>query len=194
MEQSKEELYNLLKKEVKKANARISRIEKAFGEDSWGAKKIRPYLETEKLNAITEKGFITVRKSMTESQMKMVEKYVKKFNSYETSTIKGIKDVRQRTIESLRKHYNKPNLDISYSEAETLYELQNSSDYNWIFGYMTPSEFWNLCEECVNKNWSEDKWVEELMIHYIHEGNDEKMIAKCQALYRHIVQEIKKNR
>lgn len=30
MEQSKEELYNLLKKEVKKANARISRIEKSF--------------------------------------------------------------------------------------------------------------------------------------------------------------------
>ena len=78
MEQSKEELYNLLKKEVKKANARISRIEKAFGKDSWGVKRIRPYLETEKLNAITEKGFIAVRKSMTETQMKMLEKYLNK--------------------------------------------------------------------------------------------------------------------
>lgn len=194
MEQSKEELYNLLKKEVKKANARISRIEKAFGEDSWGVKKIRPYLETEKLNAITEKGFITVRKSMTESQMKMVEKYVKRFNSYETSTIKGIKDVRQRTIESLRKYYSKPNLDISYSEAETLYELQNSSDYNWIFNYMSPSEFWNFVEEAVDENWTEEQFVNELMIHYIQEGNDEQMIAKCQALYNHIVQEVKINR
>lgn len=194
MEQSKEELYNLLKKEVKKANARISRIEKAFGEDSWGAKKIRPYLETEKLNAITEKGFITVRKSMTESQMKMVEKYVKRFNSYEISTIKGIKDVRQRTIESLRKYYSKPKLDISFSEAETLYELQNSNDYDWIFNYMTPSEFWNFVEEAVNENWTEEEFVNELMIHYIQEGNDEQMIAKCQALYNHIVKEIKMNR
>lgn len=195
MEQSKEELYNLLKKEVKKANARISRIEKAFGEDSWGVKRIRPYLETEKLNAITEKGFITVRKSMTESQMKMLEKYLNKFNNdYETSTIKGIKDVRQRTIESLRKYYKKPNLDISYEEAETLYELQNSSDYNWIFNYMTPSEFWNFVEEAVDENWSEEQFVNELMIHYIQEGNDEQMIAKCQALYNHIVREVKMNR
>lgn len=194
MEQNKEELYNLLKKEVKKANMRIARIEKAFGEDSWGAKKIRPYLETEKLNAITEKGFITVRKSMTESQMKMVEKYVKRFNSYEISTIKGIKDVRQRTIESLQKYYSKPNLTISYEEAETLYELQNSNDYNWIFKYMNPSEFWNFVEECIDENWTEEQFVDELIVHYIQEGNDQQMIAKCQALYNHIVQDIKQNR
>ena len=194
MEQNKEELYNLLKKEVKKANMRIARIEKAFGEDSWGAKQIRPYLETEKLNAITEKGFITVRKSMTESQMRMVEKYVKRFNSYETSTIKGIKDVRKRTIESLRKYYSKPDLDITYEEAETLYELQNSNDYNWIFKYMNPSEFWNFVEEAVDENWTEEQFVNELMVHYIQEGNDQQMIARCQALYNHIVQEIKQNR
>ena len=49
-------LFNLLKKEAKKANQRILRLERLTGQTStFATKQLYDYLDSEKLNALTAK-------------------------------------------------------------------------------------------------------------------------------------------
>lgn len=62
MDDKTKDLYNKLRKEVKRANQRLVRLERAFGKDKWGAKTLKGMLETDTLNAWTSSGRVTIRK------------------------------------------------------------------------------------------------------------------------------------
>lgn len=200
-------LYSVLQKEIRKANQRIDRIEKNFGEDSWAVKRLKPKLEIEKLNAINERGHVQIRKDMTIAELRNVLKSVRQFNNSETATVRGIKDVRKRTIDTLSKSLNeslnpknKPKLNISYDEAEVLYDVLKDKDYKWIFeekkGDTNPSDFWNLVETYVNKNYSKQQVVDDLARYVKNNKNwkDTYYTAKLTAIYNNIVEPIKKSR
>ena len=122
--EEEQELFNELKKLSKTANQRIVRLEREFGKDTWGTKYLKEKLATEPLQAWTISGRVKANKSMTVTQMKATIKETKKFlDNTSISTKRGIKKAKQKAIKTLKTRFSTDVSDISYEEAEALYNL-----------------------------------------------------------------------
>ena len=180
--QSKEELYSELKKEVKKANQRIARIEKTFGKaESWAVRKLISRIDIEPLQAWSSRERIKINSKMNINQLRRIQRATELFLSSNTSKIRGIK----AQIKSIKQGFIK-NLDITDEEAERIYQAFNEDLTSWIFRYIDPSTFWALVEEAKETNISKKSFIE-MLKDYIDFGNDLDIIEKLESIYERYV-------
>lgn len=184
------ELFAEIKKLGKRANQRIVRLERQFGKDKWAVKELRDKLDTIKLDAWTETGRVKYNKSMTIDQMRAVKKFLNNFLNAKTSTKKGIKETRQNQINAIRKRYNREidETTFTYEDAENIYQIFESKDYDWIYEYFTPSQFDERVITAIEKRASLTNWFEMLESHSSININDVDMQAKCEVLYNKFVE------
>ncbi len=178
---TEEQFYNQLKKEVKRANQRLVRLERKFGENKWASKKLRDYLDTEKLNAWTKSSRVRINKSMSFEQLKAIEKQVDKFLKARTSTVRGV----NLQIKMIKGGFEK-NLDISKEEAESIYQAFEDDLLKWIFQYIEPSEFWAIMQEAKEYHYTKTKFINTIK-QYIDFGNDLDIKEKLIAIYERYV-------
>lgn len=184
MTQEERKQYIELKKEVHKANLRIAKIEKVYGKGSWAIKKLYNYLDTEYLNAITKKGYISLKMSFSATEIRAVRKAVRRFLNSKTSTLRGIK----KQISKIKKGI-KEKIDVTDKEAEVLYETFNEDLFRWIFQYIEPSDFWDLLMEAKDFNYSYNSFEMGLfslskdLRYLVQEMNDLDVKEKLQAIY-----------
>ena len=188
--QEQKELYEELKKLAKRANQRIVRLEREFGKDKWSVKNLRDRLDTQKLNAWTKTGRIKYNKSMSITELRAVTKATKQFLNSQTSTKRGIKQVRKKQIESLRISLSTDEKEFTFEEAETFYRLFEDTDYTFfIRKYDIPASAFNdLIQEAKEYNNTFDDFLENLEI-YITIGNDKELLTRAQAIYEKYVKE-----
>ena len=188
--QEQKELYEELKKLAKRANQRIVRLEREFGKDKWSVKNLRDRLDTQKLNAWTKTGRIKYNKSMSITELRAVTKATKQFLNSQTSTKRGIKQVRKKQIESLRISLSTDEKEFTFEEAETFYRLFEDTDYTFfIRKYDIPASAFNdLIQEAKEYNNTFDNFLENLEI-YITIGNDKELLTRAQAIYEKYVKE-----
>lgn len=188
--QEQKELYEELKKLAKRANQRIVRLEREFGKDKWAVKNLRDRLDTQKLNAWTKTGRIKYNKSMNITELRAVIKATKQFLNSQTSTKRGIKQVRKKQIESLRISLSTDEKEFTFEEAETFYRLFEDTDYTFfIRKYDIPASAFNdLIQEAKEYNKTFDDFLENLEI-YITIGNDKELLTRAQAIYEKYVKE-----
>lgn len=186
--QEQKELYEELKKLAKRANQRIVRLEREFGKDKWAVKNLRDRLDTEKLNAWTKTGRIKYNKSMSITELRAVTKATKQFLNSQTSTKRGIQQVRKKQIESLRISLSTDEKEFTFEEAETFYRLFEDTDYTFfIRKYDIPASAFNdLIQEAKEYNNTFDDFLENLEI-YITIGNDKELLTRAQAIYEKYV-------
>lgn len=186
--QEQKELYEELKKLAKRANQRIVRLEREFGKDKWAVKNLRDRLDTQKLNAWTKTGRIKYNKSMSITELRAVTKATKQFLNSQTSTKRGIKQVRKKQIESLRISLSTDEKEFTFEEAETFYRLFEDTDYTFfIRKYDIPASAFNdLIQEAKEYNNTFDDFLENLEI-YITIGNDKELLTRAQAIYEKYV-------
>lgn len=180
------QLYNDLKKLVKRANQRLVRLERAFGTDTWGMKRVRDKLDIEPLKAWTSKGRIRLNKSYNIQQLNAIKNITEKFLSWETSTVSGVKNIRKRAIKSLAKKLSTEEKEVTYEDAETYYELFEEEEWKWVLRYMTESEYYGMVQDAKEDNDTEEQWVERFKT-VVDFGNDldfkERVI---QLYYKHV--------
>ena len=188
--QEQQKLYEELKKLAKRANQRIVRLEREFGKDKWAVKNLRDRLDTQKLNAWTKTGRIKYNKSMTITELRAVIKATKQFLNSQTSTKRGIKQVRKKQIESLRISLSTDEKEFTFEEAETFYRLFEDTDYTFfIRKYDIPASAFNdIIQEAKEYNNTFDDFLENLEI-YITIGNDKELLTRAQAIYEKYVKE-----
>ena len=188
--QEQKELYEELKKLAKRANQRIVRLEREFGKDKWAVKNLRDRLDTEKLNAWKKTGRIKYNKSMSITELRAVIKATNQFLNSQTSTKRGIKQVRKKQIESLRISLSTDEKEFTFEEAETFYRLFEDTDYTFfIRKYDIPASAFNdLIQEAKEYNNTFDDFLEKLEI-YIIIGNDKELLTRAQAIYEKYVKE-----
>lgn len=180
IEQSAEEkkLYSDVKKLVKRANQRLLRIEREFGEQGlFAARQLYSYLDTNELQARTKTGRVRLSKGFTLMQLMAVRKAVLNYLSDETSRVAGarqyIKDVSK-----------KAGFEFDYKQAETIYRARK--DYQWIYEYIPASEFWNNVQVAKKQGWDSEEFIEQLRA--INEKlNDESFKEDLEALYLYCV-------
>lgn len=188
--QEQQKLYEELKKFAKRANQRIVRLEREFGKDKWAVKNLRDRLDTQKLNAWTKTGRIKYNKSMTITELRAVIKATKQFLNSQTSTKRGIKQVRKKQIESLRISLSTDEKEFTFEEAETFHRLFEDTDYTFFIRKydISASAFNDLIQEAKEYNNTFDDFLENLEI-YITIGNDKELLTRAKAIYEKYVKE-----
>ena len=185
-----QKLYEELKKLAKRANQRIVRLEREFGKDKWSVKNLRDRLDTQKLNAWTKTGRIKYNKSMTITELRAVIKATNQFLNSQTSTKRGIKQVRKKQIEGIKRSMSIDDEEFTYEEAESLYRLFEDTDFTYFVPkYFTASEFWSLIQEAKEQNVDENGFIE-LIEMYLTVGTDAEMLMRVKAIYdKYLVRE-----
>lgn len=176
-EPTNEALFSELKKLAKKANQRILRLERLTGQTgTFATKQLYDYLDSETLQAATAKGRIAVRKSFDETQMKAIIKAINQF-------LEGVSTVSK--VKQVTKEFSKEaGVGLSYTQANTYYQAQHN--YQWIYKYLTPSEFWELARECVKEGWSESTFIDKIMVYITDRSLDELLKIDLINLYKYI--------
>lgn len=178
---AKEDLYQELQKEIRKANQRLDRIEKTFGKDSWGSKTLRGQLASEKLNkAISKTGKIKIDKTMSEAQLKGVQKAVGQFLKHsKSSTVSGIKS----TIKS-QKAGIKRGMNISDEDVDEIYSYFENDDFRFLVDRYKEysSDFINLMQEAKEKNWSKGDFEDQMQM-ILNYSNDSELKQRVENIY-----------
>lgn len=170
-------LFNDMKRLAKKANQRILRLERLTGQTgTFATKQLYDYLDSEMLQAVTPKGRIAVRKSFSETQMKAIIKATNQF----LEGVSSVADVKKETAYQSKQ----AGVQLSYTQANTYYQAQ--SNYQWIYKYLTPSEFWDIARECVKEGWSESTFIDNIMVYITDRSLDELLKIDLINLYEYI--------
>lgn len=109
--------------------------------------------------------------------MKSVIKATRNFLKQDTSRVAGVKAFQKQVS-------TKSGKKVSYKQANTLYQAQ--TNYNWIYQYLSPSEFWDFARECVKEGWSEETFIDNIMVYIMDRSLDEVLRVDLQNLYDYI--------
>lgn len=173
-------LFNELNKLAKRANHRLLRIERLTGKkETFASKQLYDYLSSSNLNALSKTGRIRVSKKYSMNQMRAVIKATKQYLASPTSTIKGIKQYKQKVSDQA-------GMEIDFEKADVLFQAR--SNYTWIYEYMTPSEFWAFVRVAKEYGWNKETFVNELL-NYIDEIPDELLKNRIRDLYDYVMGE-----
>ena len=187
MTEEQAELFRELIKLSKRANQRLVRLERAFGKDTWASRKLKNRLDIEPLQAWTKTGRVRVNKSMTITQLRATIKATNQFLNSQTSTVGGIKKVREKQIKSISKSLGTEEVDLTYEDAETLYRMFEDTDFTFFVPqYLSASEFWAEIESAKEQNSDINDFTNSIR-KYIEFGNDLDMLVRIRAIYEKYV-------
>lgn len=170
------------RKLVDQANRRLKGLNNAGYKGTWASKKLINRLDTKKLKAWGKGGKIKVNKELNNTQLLSIQKAVNQFLTSKTSTVKGIKKVRDATIDSIKATLSSEKRGkVTEADAEFYYEMFESDDFNYFADKIGASTLWQLIDESIEKNDSEEDWINRLS-RYIT-LNDLDMREKAIRLY-----------
>ena len=158
-----EDLLRDINKLKRQANRQIKDIEKNIGENAWAVKKLRDRLEAEPVKAFSEHHNVLANKKMSIVQLRAVNKALLQFMSSRTSTVSGIKEVRNEVIQKISKTLSEDRgRNISYSEAETLYNMFTDDDTDDFIREIGASEFWTIIENAKEAGDAEEQFADRI--------------------------------
>ena len=160
-ELKKEDLLREINKIKRQANKQIKDIEKAVGANTWAVRKLRDKLDTETVKAFSQHHNVLANKSMSITQLRAVNKALQQFMLSRTSTVSGIEEVRQEVISSISRTISEDRgRNISYDEAETLYNMFTDTDTDELIKDMGASAFWDIIESSKEASDNEDQFAD----------------------------------
>ena len=172
-----------LQKLIKRANQRIVRIEQRYGKDRWAVKSLKANLDNDLLNAWTQKGRICIPKNASEDDKEKIKLITEKFLSSSISSLKGIKSRVSDIKKTIKEKGKRNDIEISDDEAETIYELLNDEDMNWLMSETRlASDVWVFIAEAKDKRESKNEFTLRVL-NYINNTNDEDAKEKLERIY-----------
>lgn len=153
--------YDKLKKNVIKANKAISRIEKQYGESSWGVNRLYSKIDNDLVKGVTKTGKIRLNKNMSDIQLRAIEKATENFlTNKKTSTLTGIKSTIKEVKSSLKATYGDMGNKLTNKEVNKLYDLVEDKDKRIITEQLGASEVWATMIEAKERGLSENEFIE----------------------------------
>ena len=182
---------NRLEKEtrklVSKANARLDSLQRRYKKGTWASKKLANRLSSNKMKMWTNKGKIRVGKNPTKQQLIALNKSITQFLQSSTSTKKGIKATREKTIESLRGTLSTDIEEMSYEDAEKFYEMFGNNDFQTLADKIGSSALQVCIEDAIEQGDSESDFIKRLEWYGGVAMNDLDMREAAQRLYEKYV-------
>lgn len=128
-QQQYEKDYKIALKQVQKVNQRLKSLERQYakGKGTWSVKLLRDKLDTDKIGA-WKNNRLTISKDMTRTQLIAIQKETSRFLIRKTSTKKGVKEVREKTKESLYKTLKLQDDDLTIEDIDDFYSIIGDED------------------------------------------------------------------
>ena len=166
-------LYRRVKKQVEKTNKRLSRLKKSGEYGSYASKKMFDRLDTKNMNVLQkqrtgQKQVIRVKlnKNMTNTELRAVEKATGQFLKSKTSTARGIRITKNKTIKSIQDTLSlEQGRKVNGDDAEYYYDMLANKDFDWFNEKIGASSMWALIEDAIENNDSEADWVKRIENH-----------------------------
>lgn len=173
-------------KDVAVANARLKSLERKYQSGTWASRKLINRLDKSVLNA-WQGGRIKIRKDMTNTQLRAVEKAINQFLVSKTSTKKGIGEVKQSTLDSLKITLSKTQ-EMTDEEVEQAYEMLGDSDFDYFnkSDRIGASALWVLIDDAIESNMNESTFVD-ILSRYMDFSNDLDAKERASRLYQKYV-------
>ena len=169
------ELYNDLKKLVKRANQRLVTMEKLVGEkDAFASKQLLDLLSSEKLKAVTKSNRIKTENFNLE-QMEAIKNAVEKFLDKDSlSTITNIKKYKAKVEKAI-------GTEVSFKDLSAIYRARDL--WKWAEDQYG-SAFWtDFAPRILDQN--KNEWIK-FAETYAQEGNDLELKEKLTEIYDYI--------
>ena len=169
------ELYNDLKKLVKRANQRLVTMEKLVGEkDSFASKQLFDFLSSEKLKAVTKTNRIKTENFNLE-QMEAIKSAVENFLDKDSlSTITNIKKYKAKVEKAI-------GTEVSFKDLSAIYRARDL--WKWAEDQYG-SAFWtDFAPRILDQN--KNEWIKFAKT-YAEEGNDLELKEKLSQIYDYI--------
>ena len=173
----KEKPVDILEKDtiklVKQANARLDTLQRRYKKGTWASKRLQNKLATNVIKGWnTKSGKIKIPKNASRTQLRAINKAVVNFLNSKTSTKKGIKEVREQTIESLKVTLSVDLDEITTEEAETLYNMFGDNDFQEVASKIGASTLQACIEDAIENNDDENSFIKRLGWYSSIEFND----------------------
>ena len=179
------DMYNLVKKNVNKVNSRLASLERGgFKAGTWASKKLVSRLDSKILKSYNKKTRrVKLNKNLSMAQLRTVNKSLTNFLGSETSRKSGIKSVRKRTIESLQKTLSDVDNELSYEDAEALYDMLGDNDFSTLVDKIGASAMWALVDDAIDANDSLAEFQIRMGIYLDNVKFDDDMYERISRLY-----------
>lgn len=173
---------------VKQANARLDTLQRRYKKGTWASKRLQNKLATNVIKGWNRKsGKIKIPKNASRTQLRAINKAVVNFLNSKTSTKKGIKEVRVRTIESLKGTLSIDLDEITTEEAETLYNMFGDNDFQDVASKIGSSTLQACIEDAIENNDDENTFIKRLGWYSSIEFNDVDIRNSAISIYNKYV-------
>jgi len=151
------------RKLVEQANRRLKGLNQAGYKGTWASKKLINRIDTKLLNAWSKQGKIKINRTLTNTQLKAIQKATDQFLKSKTSTIKGIRETENSTIKSIQATLSDEKRGlVTIEDAEFYYDMFGNDDFNYFADQIGASTLWQLIDEAIENNDSENDWINRL--------------------------------
>lgn len=166
-------LYRDVKKQVEEVNKRLTRLKKSGEYGSWASKKLFNRLDTKNLDVLERQRTgekqvqrIKLTKNLTNTDLRAIEKATGQFLKSKTSTARGIRITKNKTIKSIQDTLSlEQGRKVNEDDAEYYYDMLADKDFDWFNDKIGASTMWALIEDAIENNDSESDWIKRLENH-----------------------------
>lgn len=192
MEKEKAEILSHLRKDIKKANLRLTLLEKNYGKDSWASAIYKERLESSKVQALTLTGRVKADESMSLMQLRAIDKATQSFLNSKTSKISDIRKIRTQVIKEFRERFADEKdfkiKKISTQDAEKLYSVFEDRDMRKFAEKHGGSPVLQLLADNMKKGSTKKEFFEDVYANLIDEGSVDAQTKKAlNKIYKNIV-------
>ena len=175
MNERQKQLYRENLALVSEVNRRMKGLKNEGYSGTWASKKLLKRIDTEVLKS-WEKGKAKARKDLTATQMMAVNKAMRQFLASKTSKARGIRETKQKTIESLRRTLSREEDGelIDFEDAEFFYDMFGEKDFDFFAEKIGSSEVQMIIKDAIDERDNIDDWIERLGIYRLTENLDMK--------------------
>lgn len=180
----KVDLEKETRKLVRKANARLDSLQRRYRSGTWASKRLANRLSQNKVD-MWKNGKIKLVKNPTKAQMIGLNKAINQFLQSQTSTKRGIQEVKRKQIESIRLRRSVEDEDFTEEDAEDFYDMFGDNDFAYFSDKIGASKLQEIIYDAIKANDSEDNFLDRLEL-YI-ELNDLDIREEAIRLYNKYV-------
>ena len=181
---AKVDLEKETRKLINKANARLDSLQRRYKSGTWASKKLANRLSANKMK-MWSKGKIKLGNNLTKAQMVGLNKAINQFLQSQTSTKRGIQEVKRKQIESIRLRRSVEDEEFTEEDAEDFYDMFGDDDFAYFADKIGASKLQEIIYDAIKANDSEDNFLDRLEL-YI-ELNDLDIREKAIRLYNKYV-------
>lgn len=176
------QLYNETQQIVNDVNKRLRTLEKSGYGRTWSAKKLFNRMKTKKLD-VYYKGRIKLKRNLTNTQLIGIQQKSKQFLVSRTSTVKGIEEVKNETLESLKATFSQDK-KLKDADVEAAYEMLSNKDFEFFNqeDKIGASTMWAIIEDATELDFSEETFLKRLQSIWDF-SNDEDAVKKAKRIY-----------